>query len=205
MKLLHWFATAMVLFAVPLLASAADGYVTANVNLRAGPDVDYPRIGTIPVGTPVAVQGCTAGWIWCDVVVHGNRGWIAADFIQYRYANQRVFLPAYGARIGIPVVTFVIGNYWGSHYRDRPFYRNRAHWYARPVRNRPPPHPGRRPMMHPTQRPGRDHSPRPGGRPPSTHQGNTSRPTAPGGHAPATRPKASPAYPSKRPDHRQRH
>ncbi len=34
--------------AVPALAHAADGYVTGNVNLRAGPAPDYPLIALIP-------------------------------------------------------------------------------------------------------------------------------------------------------------
>lgn len=219
MKLFNWFATAVVLLAVPALASAADGYVTANVTLRAGPDVDYPRIGIIPAGAPVAIQGCTAGWVWCDVVVYGNRGWVAADFIQYDYANRRVFLPAYGARIGIPIVTFVISNYWGSYYRDRPFYRNRTHWYAQPVRNRPPP----RQVRRPAQRPVRDYSPRSGSRPSPAYQGNTHRPTAPGNrsgqaapprdnlrrasgeHAPTTSHKASQPHKPKKSDDRRGH
>jgi Uncharacterized protein with a bacterial SH3 domain homologue len=145
MKRLGWFAMAAVLLALPLAAQAADGYVTANVNLRAGPDVEYPLITTIPAGTRVAVQGCVQGWEWCDVIAYGNRGWVAGNFIQYDYQDQRVLLPAYGARIGIPIVSFVIGTYWDSYYRHRPFYRQRQTWYRRPVPHRPPPRPIARP------------------------------------------------------------
>jgi uncharacterized protein YraI len=115
----------------PLLAHAADGFVTTNVNLRAGPDSSYPRITTIPIGTQISIQGCTDGWEWCDVIAFGNRGWIAGNYLQYNYQNQRVLVPAYGAQIGIPIVSFVIGSYWGNYYRDRPFYVQRATVLAR--------------------------------------------------------------------------
>lgn len=131
--------------AFPALAQAADAYVTGNVSLRAGPDLDYPLIDRIPAGTEVDVQGCTDGWEWCDVIVFGDRGWVAGNYIEYEYEDQPVLVPEYGARIGIPVITFVIGDYWDHYYRSRPFYRERDRWYSRPIRRRPPPPP----MSHP--------------------------------------------------------
>jgi uncharacterized protein YraI len=131
--------------ALPALAQAADAYVTGNVYLRAGPDPDYPLIDQIPAGTEVSVQGCTDGWEWCDVIVFGDRGWIAGNYIEYEYEDEPVLVPEYGARIGIPVVTFVIGDYWDHYYRSRPFYRDRDRWYSRPISRRPPPPP----MSHP--------------------------------------------------------
>lgn len=133
--------------AFPVLAQAADGYVTGNVNLRAGPDPSYPLVDQLPAGTEVDVQGCTDGWEWCDVINanDGSRGWIAGNFIQYEYEDQPVLLPEYGAQIGIPIVSFVIGNYWGNYYRDRPFYRDRDDWYRRPMPHRSPPRPMDRP------------------------------------------------------------
>jgi hypothetical protein len=75
----------------------------------------------------------------------GSRGWIAGNFIQYEYQDGPVLLPEYGAQIGIPIVSFVIGSYWGNYYRDRPFYRDRDDWYRRPMPHRPPPRPMDRP------------------------------------------------------------
>jgi uncharacterized protein YraI len=148
MKRLRWIGLALLLVA-PLWAQASGGFVTANVNLRAGPDVDYPWIATIPAGSRVSIQGCTEGWGWCDVIAFGHRGWMVGDYLRYDYDNRRVLLPEYGARIGIPIVTFVIGDYWGHYYRERPFYRQRSYWYQRPIRRRPPP----RPVYHPPARP----------------------------------------------------
>ncbi|QRP62781.1 SH3 domain-containing protein [Rhodanobacter sp. FDAARGOS 1247] len=135
--------------AVPALAHAEDGYVTGNVNLRAGPDPGYPLIDVIPAGTEVNVQGCTEGWEWCDVIVYGNRGWVAGNYVEYEYRDGPVLLPAYGARIGIPIITFVIGTYWDNYYRSRPFYRERDHWYHRRIVHRPPPPPMRHPYRPP--------------------------------------------------------
>ncbi|TPG05412.1 hypothetical protein EAH75_18445 [Rhodanobacter glycinis] len=137
--------------AIPALAYAADGYVTGNVNLRAGPAPDYPLIALIPAGTEVSVQGCTDGWEWCDVIVYGNRGWVAGNYVEYEYQDRPVLLPAYGAQIGIPIVTFVIGTYWDNYYRSRPFYRERTRWYQRSVVRRPPPPPPRHPYRPPSR------------------------------------------------------
>jgi uncharacterized protein YraI len=152
--------------AVPALAQAADGYVTGNVNLRAGPAPDYPLIALIPAGTEVDVQGCTDGWEWCDVIAYGNRGWVAGNFVEYDYQDRPVLLPAYGAQIGIPIVTFVIGSYWDNHYRNRPFYRERSRWYRRPIVRRPPPPPLRHPYRPPSHgSPGHRQPPGPPSRP----------------------------------------
>lgn len=140
---------ATVSLAFPAMAQATDAYVAGNVNLRAGPDAGYPWIMTIPAGTGIDVQGCTAGWEWCDVIVYGNRGWIAGNYIEYDYRDQPVLLPNYGVQIGIPIISFVIGTYWDNYYRGKPFYRQRDHWYHRPMPRRPPPPPMRHPYRGP--------------------------------------------------------
>jgi uncharacterized protein YraI len=136
MRTLAWLATALLLSAAPLSARAQDAYVTVNLNMRAAPDIDYPLITTIPAGTRVSVQGCVDDWLWCDVIAYGERGWVSGDYLEYDYGNRRVLLPSYGAYIGIPIVSFVIGDYWGRHYSHRSFYRHRHDWYSRPVHYR---------------------------------------------------------------------
>lgn len=222
MKRIAWLAT-LPLLVLPAFALAADGYATGNVNLRAGPDSSYPLIETIPAGAPLDVQGCTSGWEWCDVIFQGDRGWIAGNFIQYDYDNQYVLAPQYGAQIGIPIVSFVIGTYWDSYYRNRPFYRQRARWYAHPMPRRPPPPPMRHPMPprgNAPHRPGPPHGilpdhpappygnlPQPPARPmqgrnpwPSPQRPQMARPAeappAPQQHAPAGRPSAGQPAPA---------
>ncbi len=131
MKRLYKLVVLAVAALAPLSALAADGYVNGYVNLRAGPDVRYPRVVTLPPGTPIAVFSCTSGWSWCDVRGDGARGWISANYVRYPYNNRRVVLSTYGGRIGIPIVNFVLDAYWGNHYRNRSWYPQRAQW-ARP-------------------------------------------------------------------------
>jgi len=188
MKRLVWSAAISLLLAAPVVAHAAAGYVTGNVHLRAGPDSQYPLILTIPVGSAVSVQGCTAGWEWCDVIVLGNRGWVDGYYIQYQYQNQPVALPACGAQIGVPVVTFVIATYWSNYYRNRSFYNQRNSWYSRPIPHRPPSRPTRPPGHRP---------PPPKPRPPVTRP---PRPKPPANN----RPKPQPRPPGNRPQPGQR-
>ena len=134
------FACWAALLLFPIAAHAYDGYVVADVNLRAGPDIDYPAITMLPAGAPVAIQGCIDGWTWCDVVAGPDRGWVAGTYIEEAWGGNRVIVTDYGARIGIPVVAFTLGAYWDSYYRGRPWYHNRARWihhrwgYRRPPR-----------------------------------------------------------------------
>jgi uncharacterized protein YraI len=193
MKRMLWSVAVCLGFLVPAAVLAADGYVTGNVNLRAGPDPGYPAVTMIDAGTPVSIQGCTDGWTWCDVIADGTRGWIAGDFLQYEYQNQRVYVPAYGARIGIPIVSFVLGSYWGSHYRSRPWYGQRSRWsHYRPKHAyRPSPRP---PVHRPPVRPQPGHRPPNGMRPPTHRPSPATRPvvnrrpaaTRPAPHRPAT-------------------
>jgi uncharacterized protein YraI len=132
MKRQIWIAAALLL-AASSTVHAQDAYVTVDLNLRSAPDSAYPSITVLPAGTRVSVQGCIDDWLWCDVVAYGDRGWVAGDYIEYVYRDRRVPLVSYGARIGIPIVSFVIGDYWGRHYSHRPFYRDRNRWYKRHI------------------------------------------------------------------------
>ncbi len=137
MKRLTWsIATALVLampvLCLPSIANAANGYVTGNIHLRAGPGWDFPLIADVRAGTQISVVGCTTGWQWCDVVVFRDRGWMPGNYIQSDYQGQRAPVLTYGARIGLPIVSFEISNYWDTYYRGRPFYRERGRWDRNP-------------------------------------------------------------------------
>jgi uncharacterized protein YraI len=125
----------------PLLASAAEGWVVADISLQAGPDTEYPSIVELRAGTPVSIQGCIQGWTWCDVVAGPDRGWVPGTFLEEDYGGQRVVVIDYGPRIGIPVVAFSLGVYWDSHYHNRPFYAQRQEWSSRSIAPHAPPRP----------------------------------------------------------------
>lgn len=165
------------LLALPLGAFAQQAFTRAGVNLMAGPGNNYPVVAMLGEGQPVDVMGCTRGYGWCDVVLpDGPRGWIYAAVLQYPYQGTPVPLPGYAAVIGVPIITFSIGSYWGSYYRDRPWYPEPRWWGGRPP---PPPVPGWRPP--PPSRP--SWHPHPGPPPPNF------------------RPPPPPAWQQPRPDH----
>jgi uncharacterized protein YraI len=183
MKRMLQSVVAALMMMIPAAAFAADGYVITNVNMRAGPDVQYPVVQVVPVNSWISVQGCTTGWQWCDVIAGPNRGWIAGTYIAYMYNSQPVYVADYGAQIGIPIVSFVIGTYWGRYYLNRPFYRDRARWYARPIPIRPPARPPMRPRP-PIRPPGGTRPPGPPGGNRPQPPGNGNRPQPPGGNRP---------------------
>lgn len=129
-------------------AQAAPGYSTVNLNLRTGPDIEFPRVDVIPEGDPVEVLGCLRDESWCDIVWDGSRGWVFSEYIAFDYRGDYVPLPDVGLSIfDIPVVRFVARDYWGRHYVGRPWYSERNRWYGykpRPRRGWRAPPPGKR-------------------------------------------------------------
>jgi uncharacterized protein YraI len=131
-----------------------------RVNLRAGPARDFPLVAVLPAGLAVSVQGCLPEYTWCDVIAGYQRGWVYAGNLNYFYQGRFGPLPNYAPIIGLVVLGFILDDYWGHHYVDRPWYRERHRWEGRPypapvpaprVRPRPappgvvpgpPPHPG---------------------------------------------------------------
>ncbi|WP_337270617.1 SH3 domain-containing protein [Oryzifoliimicrobium ureilyticus] len=136
-------AAAGALLLAPAIAEAAEGFATANVNMRAGPSTAYPAVVVIPVGAPLDIHGCLAEVPWCDVSFYGGRGWVAGRYVQVAYRQRRVYVgPEYYRPLGIPTIQFSVGNYWDRYYRDRDFYRERDRWRRSPPRpdwDGPPP------------------------------------------------------------------
>ena len=127
--------------AIAVSASAANAQsyparVTTAVYLRTGPDTGYPAAAVVPAGATVVVHGCLAGWSWCDVSWGPNRGWLAGMFLAAHYQNRPVPYGYYAPRAGVPVVTFLFGNYWDRHYRGRTWYNQRGHYERYDYRNR---------------------------------------------------------------------
>jgi uncharacterized protein YraI len=116
---------------VSAAASAATGYTTDRVNLRAGPGRDYPTIQTLRSDTKVNVHGCIARFNWCDVSKGRARGWVDGDALMVPYQGRRVAIMEYGPQLRLPVITFSFDNYWDDHYRRASFYRDRDSWRDR--------------------------------------------------------------------------
>ncbi|SOE94989.1 Uncharacterized conserved protein YraI [Burkholderia sp. D7] len=178
-QLLQWGCIGFAgLLALPGVTFAQQqAYTNSPVNMRAGPAGDYPIVTQLPGGVPVTVMGCISGYSWCDVVVPNLRGWVYAGRLSYPYQGGNVPILTYGPTIGLPIVTFSIGAYWGSYYRGRPWYNQQSHWA-----NRPPPGPGRPP----------GHGGRPPPGPQPGHGGGGRPPGPPPGHGAGGRPGGPP-------------
>lgn len=117
---------AAVLVSAP--ASAVPGYATDRLEVKAGPDYDYPTVAYARSGMRLEINGCLRDWSWCDVTTRRGRGWVIGDDIVAERNGRRV---VYGMPWGVPTVTFTVGNYWDNHYRGRGFYRDRDNWDRR--------------------------------------------------------------------------
>ncbi|QRY69854.1 SH3 domain-containing protein [Ensifer sp. PDNC004] len=126
-------AAVCALLVAPAIAQAAEGFATANVNMRSGPSTRYPAVSMIPVGESVEIHGCLADLPWCDVSFYGGRGWVAGRYVQADYRRNRVYVePRYYRPLGIPTVVFQFDSYWDRNYRGRDFYRDRDRWRRGP-------------------------------------------------------------------------
>jgi uncharacterized protein YraI len=172
---------AVALAALPGVSQAQLAYAAKQVNLRAGPGMEYPVIAILLAGVPVTVQGCVADYRWCDVEAGPSRGWVYAGNIVYPYQGANVPVISSGAMIGIGILAYSVASYWDQHYVGRPWYPQRQRWINRPP---PPPH------APPVQRPAL----------PEHHAPSGQRPVSPEHRAPSgQRPGPHVAPPEARP------
>ncbi len=119
---------ASVLAALAAPAFAEPAYTAKTAHLRAGPGRSYPVVAILPPDLLLEVQGCLAGYTWCDVIAGRQRGWVYARNLWHRYGNADVPLLDHGAQIGIAIIGFGLLDYWHDHYRYRPWYGDRNRW-----------------------------------------------------------------------------
>jgi uncharacterized protein YraI len=163
-------------------AKAADAITTANVAMRAGPAVAYPHVTVLRAGTPVTVYGCLTDYSWCDTSFGNARGWVAADYLSTPYQGNRVAIPAFGAQLGLAILNFSLNDYWGSYYRNRPWFGRRDYWLRHPPR---PNYPHHRPGLGKPPRPRPPVADRPPPRPPISRP---PKPRPPASKPPGTKP-----------------
>ena len=172
-------------------AQPTDAYTNAPAYLYAGPGGDYPVVSELPADLPVTVMGCISGYTWCDVALPDLRGWIYAAYLNYPWQGSSVPILSYGTVIGLPIIGFSIGSYWGNYYRNRPWYHDQARWANHPP---PPPGPPRAPYgagyppgqgggnYRPPERPPGYGGGHPGGPPPGQGDLGSRPPGPPQGH-----------------------
>jgi len=112
-------------------SAAVYASIQASVYLRAGPMVDYPVVLLLHPGSRVYVHGCLSDYRWCDVSYAGERGWVYAEYVDYPYGGRLVPLIQYGPQLGVAILSFSILDYWGNHYRRRPWYQRREEYRRR--------------------------------------------------------------------------
>lgn len=114
--------------------SAADGgqnaYVTQRVYIRGGPSANFPRVGSVVRGNSVNVHGCLARRDWCDVTWNGRRGWVSANYINFRDGDRRLRLAEYDSRRSLNTVQFNY-SYWDSNYISQPWYKDKRSYQRR--------------------------------------------------------------------------
>jgi hypothetical protein len=69
---------------VSLLASAVSAFaapatVTAHVNVRSGPGVEYRAVGSVPRNTVVDLGQCRGEW--CQISSYGLSGWVSSQYL----------------------------------------------------------------------------------------------------------------------------
>ena len=76
-------AVAMSFGAVAPAAAAARAIVTTELNVRAGPGVQYHVVGKLYRGDRVRIRRCTQSGRWCFVDRrHGRDGWVSARYLR---------------------------------------------------------------------------------------------------------------------------
>jgi uncharacterized protein YraI len=128
----RWLLALATLLAAPSTHAAEQAAtITQSVNVRAGPDRFFPAVTWLLSGTPVTVVGCVESWRWCDVIYGRERGWVYTRQLGVASGGSVVTVRDGGPALGVPAITFSLGEYWDAHYRGRPWAANQAYWQTR--------------------------------------------------------------------------
>jgi uncharacterized protein YraI len=113
MRRIPFLAAFSLLLVIAAPAMAANGFTTANVNLRAGPSTGYPVVTTVPANSPVQIFGCVKASSWCDTQWLGQRGWVSSAYLSAAWRQA-------------PYVVYDRNAYYNRYYVGRPWYAPRV-------------------------------------------------------------------------------
>ena len=130
-RLAHWMMAIALIASFPVSAQLDATFRVAVVH--AGPDPTFPQVTRLPAASNVHVVGCVASRQWCDILSGRTRGWIRAADLRQTDRVRRA-----------PEVTFSVGEYWGAHYRTRPWFARRDDWIGWGTPGFEPPKPAAR-------------------------------------------------------------
>ena len=86
--------------------AATTGYVTTDLNLRAGPSSSTEVLTTIPNSGEVVIEGCLETRNWCEVSYNGTTGYAYGDYLVADLNGQRVVVRENLNPLGIAVSAF---------------------------------------------------------------------------------------------------
>src|SRR5260221_4605462 len=92
-KRVRWLWRSLLLvaaLALPAAVWAQLAYTMQAVNMRAGPDREYPQVAWLPSGVAVDVIGCVEGYRLCDGGAGPKPGWVYRQIPSYPYQNSTV-------------------------------------------------------------------------------------------------------------------
>jgi len=112
----------------PSVAQGSQAIVSANLNMRAGPNTNYPVVMVVPVQSSITLLGCLNGVTWCEGVYQGYHGWMNARYLQVYDGGRYAFVSDYARVATVPSLTFNFSVYWDNYYRNQPFYAQRARY-----------------------------------------------------------------------------
>jgi uncharacterized protein YraI len=75
---------------------------TADIDLHAGPSVDYEVVGGIDVNGEAMLSGCLEGTNWCEVSYAGMRGWAFSEYLIGMDGGLEVPI----AELGAPLIIY---------------------------------------------------------------------------------------------------
>jgi uncharacterized protein YraI len=132
-------ATAVSMIAIPAIANAQPGTATGSVNMRTCGSTQCQKIGVVPAGAQVWINGVQGNWY--NVTFQGRQGFVHGNYVATGYAMAprapQFRGPQYGSNWrGSPPRSGYHRNPWWDNrhnawYDGRRWYRNGI-WYNDP-------------------------------------------------------------------------